>query len=120
MLTISGHFQPYCYTLFPESKFAQCRKRIRPEGKSIHLMTGTKYIFVLAYILYVLFPRLFCRTSLGIFEYKRARLVFLCASFLFQIYKFLLENGKGSVVDECGRSEPTNYIVDEEQFRIER
>lgn len=28
-------------------------------------------------------------------------------------------NGKGSVVDQYGRSDPTDYIVDEEQFRLE-
>ncbi|KAG1426555.1 hypothetical protein G6F58_001425 [Rhizopus delemar] len=33
--------------------------------------------------------------------------------------QFLFENGKGSVVDEYGRSEPMDYIVDEEQFRLE-
>ncbi|ORE04358.1 hypothetical protein BCV72DRAFT_313114 [Rhizopus microsporus var. microsporus] len=33
--------------------------------------------------------------------------------------QFLFENGKGSVVDEYGRPEPMNYIVDEEQFRLE-
>ncbi|ORE03792.1 hypothetical protein BCV72DRAFT_307907 [Rhizopus microsporus var. microsporus] len=30
--------------------------------------------------------------------------------------QFLFENGKGSVVDEYGRPEPMDYIVDEEQF----
>jgi transposase len=30
--------------------------------------------------------------------------------------QFLYENGKGSVVDEYGRPEPMDYIVDEEQF----
>ncbi|KAG0817207.1 hypothetical protein G6F18_008281 [Rhizopus arrhizus] len=33
--------------------------------------------------------------------------------------QFLFENGKGSVVDEYGRPEPMDYIVDEEQFRLE-
>ncbi|KAG1283673.1 hypothetical protein G6F66_010859 [Rhizopus arrhizus] len=33
--------------------------------------------------------------------------------------QFLFENGKGSVVDEYGRSEPMGYIVDEEQFCLE-
>ncbi|KAG1147090.1 hypothetical protein G6F37_009566 [Rhizopus arrhizus] len=33
--------------------------------------------------------------------------------------QFLYENGKGSVVDEYGRAEPMDYIVDEEQFRLE-
>ena len=33
--------------------------------------------------------------------------------------QFLYENGKGSVVDEYGRPEPMDYIVDEEQFRLE-
>ncbi|KAI8361788.1 hypothetical protein EDC96DRAFT_565916 [Choanephora cucurbitarum] len=32
---------------------------------------------------------------------------------------FLFENGQGSVVDEYGRPEPMDYIVDEEQFRLE-
>jgi hypothetical protein len=32
--------------------------------------------------------------------------------------QFLYENGKGSVVDEYGRPEPMDYIVDEEQFRF--
>ncbi|KAG0739997.1 hypothetical protein G6F16_009761 [Rhizopus arrhizus] len=31
----------------------------------------------------------------------------------------LYENGKGSVVDEYGRPEPMDYIVDEEQFCLE-
>jgi hypothetical protein len=31
----------------------------------------------------------------------------------------LFENGKGSVVDEYGRPVPVDYIVDEEQFRLE-
>ncbi|CEG81694.1 hypothetical protein RMATCC62417_15859 [Rhizopus microsporus] len=34
-------------------------------------------------------------------------------------FQFLFENGKGSVVDEYGRPEPMDYIVDEEQFRLE-
>ncbi|KAG1170467.1 hypothetical protein G6F70_009073 [Rhizopus microsporus] len=33
--------------------------------------------------------------------------------------QFLFENGKGSIVDEYGRPEPMDYIVDEEQFRLE-
>ncbi|KAG1426527.1 hypothetical protein G6F58_001440 [Rhizopus delemar] len=33
--------------------------------------------------------------------------------------QFLYENGKGSVVDEYGRPEPMDYIVDEEQFHLE-
>ena len=33
--------------------------------------------------------------------------------------QFLFENGKGSVVDEYGRPEPMDYIVDEEQFHLE-
>ncbi|KAG0741370.1 hypothetical protein G6F57_001031 [Rhizopus arrhizus] len=33
--------------------------------------------------------------------------------------QFLFENGKGSVVDEYGRPEPMDYIIDEEQFRLE-
>lgn len=33
--------------------------------------------------------------------------------------QFLFENGKGSVVGEYGRPEPMDYIVDEEQFRLE-
>ncbi|KAG1151437.1 hypothetical protein G6F37_001754 [Rhizopus arrhizus] len=33
--------------------------------------------------------------------------------------QFLYENGKGSVVDEYDRPEPMDYIVDEEQFRLE-
>ncbi|KAG1271433.1 hypothetical protein G6F66_013579 [Rhizopus arrhizus] len=33
--------------------------------------------------------------------------------------QFLYENGEGSVVDEYGRPEPMDYIVDEEQFRLE-
>ncbi|KAG1549865.1 hypothetical protein G6F46_002733 [Rhizopus delemar] len=33
--------------------------------------------------------------------------------------QFLYENEKGSVVDEYGRPEPMDYIVDEEQFRLE-
>ncbi|CEG75259.1 hypothetical protein RMATCC62417_10332 [Rhizopus microsporus] len=33
--------------------------------------------------------------------------------------QLLFENGKGSVVDEYGRPEPMDYIVDEEQFRLE-
>ena len=33
--------------------------------------------------------------------------------------QFFYENGKGSVVDEYGRPEPMNYIVDEEQFSLE-
>ncbi|KAG1443306.1 hypothetical protein G6F56_010721 [Rhizopus delemar] len=33
--------------------------------------------------------------------------------------QFLFENGKGSVIDEYGRPEPMDYIVDEEQFRLE-
>ncbi|KAG1490465.1 hypothetical protein G6F45_010876 [Rhizopus arrhizus] len=33
--------------------------------------------------------------------------------------QFLFENGKGSVVDEYSRPEPMDYIVDEEQFRLE-
>ncbi|ORE09280.1 hypothetical protein BCV72DRAFT_302873 [Rhizopus microsporus var. microsporus] len=33
--------------------------------------------------------------------------------------QFLYENGKGSAVDEYGRPEPMDYIVDEEQFRLE-
>ncbi|KAG1452272.1 hypothetical protein G6F55_008764 [Rhizopus delemar] len=33
--------------------------------------------------------------------------------------QFLFENGQGSVVDEYGRPEPMDYIVDEEQFRLE-
>ncbi|KAL0086083.1 hypothetical protein F4703DRAFT_1928519 [Phycomyces blakesleeanus] len=33
--------------------------------------------------------------------------------------QFMFENKKGSVVDKYGRSEPMNYIVDEEQFRLE-
>ncbi|CEP19673.1 hypothetical protein [Parasitella parasitica] len=33
--------------------------------------------------------------------------------------QFLYENEKGSAVDEYGRSEPMDYIVDEEQFRLE-
>jgi hypothetical protein len=33
--------------------------------------------------------------------------------------QFLFENRKGSVVDEYGRPEPMDYIVDEEQFRLE-
>ncbi|ORE09951.1 hypothetical protein BCV72DRAFT_316834, partial [Rhizopus microsporus var. microsporus] len=32
--------------------------------------------------------------------------------------QFLFENGKGSVVDEYGRHELMDYIVDEEQFRL--
>jgi hypothetical protein len=31
----------------------------------------------------------------------------------------LYENGKGSVVDEYGRPKPMDYIVDEDQFRLE-
>ena len=39
----------------------------------------------------------------------------------YQIMNFqsLFENGKGSVVDKYGRPEPMDYIVDEEQFRLE-
>jgi transposase len=33
--------------------------------------------------------------------------------------QFLFENGKGSVVDEYGRPKPVDYIIDEEQFRLE-
>jgi hypothetical protein len=33
--------------------------------------------------------------------------------------QFLYENGEGSVVDKYGRPEPMDYIVDEEQFRLE-
>ncbi|KAG1137718.1 hypothetical protein G6F37_010968 [Rhizopus arrhizus] len=33
--------------------------------------------------------------------------------------QFLFENGKGSVVDRYGGPEPMDYIVDEEQFRLE-
>lgn len=33
--------------------------------------------------------------------------------------QFLFENGKGSIVDEYGRPEPMDYVVDEEQFRLE-
>ncbi|KAG1163202.1 hypothetical protein G6F37_001443 [Rhizopus arrhizus] len=33
--------------------------------------------------------------------------------------QLLFENGKGSVVDEYGRPESMDYIVDEEQFRLE-
>ncbi|KAI9271905.1 hypothetical protein BDA99DRAFT_602624 [Phascolomyces articulosus] len=33
--------------------------------------------------------------------------------------QFLYENGKGSVVDEYGKPEPMDYIVDEEQFRLQ-
>ncbi|OAD67335.1 hypothetical protein PHYBLDRAFT_63665 [Phycomyces blakesleeanus NRRL 1555(-)] len=33
--------------------------------------------------------------------------------------QFLFEKGKGSVVDEYGSPEPIDYIVDEEQFRLE-
>ena len=33
--------------------------------------------------------------------------------------QFLFENGKGSVIDEYGRPEPMDYIVDEEQFCLE-
>ncbi|CEI89324.1 hypothetical protein RMCBS344292_03687 [Rhizopus microsporus] len=33
--------------------------------------------------------------------------------------QFLFENGEGSAVDEYGRPEPMDYIVDEEQFRLE-
>ena len=33
--------------------------------------------------------------------------------------QFLYENGKDSVVDEYDRPEPMDYIVDEEQFRLE-
>ncbi|OAD81086.1 Homeodomain-like DNA binding domain-containing transcription factor [Phycomyces blakesleeanus NRRL 1555(-)] len=33
--------------------------------------------------------------------------------------QFLYENGKDSVVNEYGRAEPMDYIVDEEQFRLE-
>ncbi|KAL1932186.1 hypothetical protein VTP01DRAFT_9242 [Rhizomucor pusillus] len=33
--------------------------------------------------------------------------------------QFLFENGKDSAVDEYGRPEPTDCIVDEEQFRLE-
>jgi transposase len=33
--------------------------------------------------------------------------------------QFLFENGKGPVVDRYGGPEPMDYIVDEEQFRLE-
>lgn len=33
--------------------------------------------------------------------------------------QFLCGNGKGSVVDEYGRPELVDYIVDEEQFHLE-
>jgi hypothetical protein len=33
--------------------------------------------------------------------------------------QLLYENGKGSVVDEYGRPEPMDYMVDEEQFCLE-
>jgi hypothetical protein len=33
--------------------------------------------------------------------------------------QFLYEDGKGTVVDEYGRPEPMDYIVDEEQYRLE-
>lgn len=33
--------------------------------------------------------------------------------------QFLYEDGKGTVVDECGRPEPMEYIVDDEQYRLE-
>ncbi|KAG1440623.1 hypothetical protein G6F56_011845 [Rhizopus delemar] len=33
--------------------------------------------------------------------------------------QFLFENGKGSLINEYGRPEPIDYIVDEEQFRLE-
>ena len=37
----------------------------------------------------------------------------------FVVGQVLFENGKGSVVDEYGRSESMYYIVDEDQFRLE-
>lgn len=33
--------------------------------------------------------------------------------------QFLYKDVKGAVVDECGRPEPIDYIVDEEQYRLE-
>lgn len=33
--------------------------------------------------------------------------------------QFLYEDGKGTIVDEYGRPEPMDYIVDEEQYRLE-
>jgi hypothetical protein len=33
--------------------------------------------------------------------------------------QFLYEDGNGMVVDECGRPEPMDYIVDEEQYALE-
>jgi hypothetical protein len=33
--------------------------------------------------------------------------------------QFLCENGKGSVIEEYSRPESVDYIVDEEQFRLE-
>lgn len=33
--------------------------------------------------------------------------------------QFLYKDGKGAVVDEWGRPEPIDYIVDEEQYHLE-
>jgi hypothetical protein len=33
--------------------------------------------------------------------------------------QFLYEDGKGAVVDENGKPEPMDYIVDDEQYRLE-
>ncbi|KAL1935086.1 hypothetical protein VTP01DRAFT_4226 [Rhizomucor pusillus] len=32
---------------------------------------------------------------------------------------FFYEDGQGNAVDEYGRSEPTDYVVDEEQYALE-
>jgi hypothetical protein len=73
---------------------------------------------------------MYCRTSLGVLlDYiKRTRIIHLKFSsfttitpepFVRMSIQFLYEDGKGTVVDEYGRPEPMDYIVDEEQYRLE-
>lgn len=89
----------------------------------------TKCNFVFADKQDALLPRMFCSTSLDIHGYKSLYqwVVFFSVhfhsthkiTFIIMNIQFLYENGKGSVVDEYGRPEPMDCIVDKEQFYLE-
>ena len=99
------------YTLF--------RKYIRHHGENKFILTNKSDAMLL---------RIVCRIRLWYFWiYKSTPIANSCFTSFSQLYQksqimniqFLFENGKGSVVDEYGRPEPMDYIVDEEQFRLE-